>query len=217
MKSDAQLKRDVVAELEWAPAINASHVGVAVSDGVVLLTGHLDTFAEKKAIELAVQRVAGVRAIAVELDVKLEPRHQRTDAEIAAAAEVAFKWHALVPEDRIQVIVEKGWVTLTGKVDWDYQRQNAETVVRALTGVVGVINNIRLRERKAAEYVAGRIEEALARYAEDEAKHIQVLVNDGTATLRGTVNSRGRTHRGSRSGLVCPGISRVVNELRVMT
>jgi osmotically-inducible protein OsmY len=217
MKSDAQLKRDVVAELEWDPSINASHVGVAVSDGVVLLTGHLDTFAEKKAIERAVQRVAGVRAIAVELDVKLEPRHRRNDAEIAAAAEGAFKWHALVPEDRIQVMVEKGWVTLTGEVDWDYQRQNAESVVRPLTGVVGVINNIRLRERKAAEYVAGRIEEALARYAEDEAQHIEVLVDDGTATLRGTVNSWAERTAVQEAAWSAPGISRVVNELQVMT
>lgn len=102
-------------------------------------------------MEKAVRRVAGVKAIAVELDVKLEPHHRRGDAEIAAGIEKAFKWHALVPDDRIQVTVEKGWVTLTGEVDWHYQRHNAEVVVRPVTGVVGVNNNLTLREREASE------------------------------------------------------------------
>jgi osmotically-inducible protein OsmY len=126
MKADAQLKADVSAELDWEPSINASHVGVAVDNGVVTLTGHLDTFAEKFAVERAVQRVQGVRAIALELDVKLEPGHKRSDSEIAAAAESALKWHSLVPEEKIQVKVEKGWVTLKGEVDWDYQRRSAD-------------------------------------------------------------------------------------------
>lgn len=136
MKTDTRLKKEVLAELEWDPSINANHVGVTVNEGVVLLTGHLDTFAEKQAVEKAVQRVAGVKAMAVELDVKLEPHHQRSDAEIAAAIESAFKWHALIPEDRIQCKVEKGWVTLTGEVGWHYQRHNAESVARPVTGVV---------------------------------------------------------------------------------
>ena len=116
MKTDTQLKREVLAELEWDPSINANHVGVTVHDGVVLLTGHLDTFNEKQAVENAIQRVAGVKAIAVELDVKLEPHHRHNDAEIAGAIETAFKWHAVIPEDRIQVKVEKGWVTLMGQL-----------------------------------------------------------------------------------------------------
>lgn len=215
MKSDAQLKHDVVNELEWDPAIDASHVGVAVNDGVVLLTGHLHTFAEKQAVEQAVKRVAGVRAIAIELDVKLDPHHQRGDAEIAAAIETAFKWHAQIPEDRIQVKVEKGHVTLSGEVDWDYQRHNAELVVRPLTGVVGVLNNITLRQRSAPEFVARRIREALARYADDEWRQIEVQVDAGTAVLRGTVNSWAERAAVQAAAWAAPGITRIVNELEI--
>ncbi|MDO8775814.1 MAG: BON domain-containing protein [Burkholderiaceae bacterium] len=217
MKTDAQLKRDVLAELEWDPSINATRVGVAVNDGVVLLTGHLDTFGEKQAVENAVQGVAGVKAIAVELDVKLEPHHQRSDAEIAAAIETAFKWHALVPEDRIQVKVEKGRVTLSGEVDWHYQRHNAELVVRPVTGVVGVSNNLTLREREASEYVTKRIQDALTRHAEEAAKNIEVVVEAGTATLRGTVATLAERSAVQAAAWSAPGISRVVNELKVQS
>jgi osmotically-inducible protein OsmY len=161
MKTDVQLKHDVVAELDWERAINATNVGVAVKDGVVTLSGHIDTYAEKDAIERAVQRVEGVRALAVELDVKLAPGHQRSDSEIAAAAESSFNWHALVPADRIKVRVEKGWVTLSGELDWDYQRRNAESAVRALMGVVGVSNTIVIKPQTAPANVVGRIREAL--------------------------------------------------------
>lgn len=215
MKTDTQLKKDVLAELEWDPAVDATRIGVAVNNGVVLLTGHLDTFGEKHAVEKAVQRVAGVKAIAVEMDVKLEPHHQRSDAEIAAAIETAFSWHALIPEDRIQVKVEKGWVTLTGEVDWNYQRHNAEVVVRPVTGVVGVSNNVALRERDASEYVAQRIQDALTRYAQEQAQNIKVLVEAGTVTLRGTVATLAERDAVQAAAWSAPGISRVVNELRV--
>jgi osmotically-inducible protein OsmY len=215
MKTDSQLKKEVLAELEWDPALNANHIGVAVNEGVVLLTGHLDTFAEKQAAEKAVQRVAGVKAIAVELDVKLEPRHHRSDAEIAAAIETTFRWHAAIPEDRILVKVEKGWVTLTGEVDWHYQRHNAETVVRPITGVVGLSNKLRVREREASEFVANRIHDALTRYAEEEAKNIKVVVEGGTAILRGTVGTVAEHSAVQAAAWSAPGISRVVNELQV--
>ena len=215
MKSDAQLKHDIVNELEWDPALDAAHVGVAVNDGVVVLSGHLNSFAAKHAVERAVQRVAGVRAIAIELDVTLEPHHQRGDADVAAAIETAFKWHAQIPEDRIQVKVEKGWVTLTGEVDWDYQRHNAERVVRPLTGVVGVVNDIALRQRSAPEYVARRIREALSRYADEEWRQIEVQVDASTAILRGTVNSWAERSAVQAAAWSAPGITRVVNELKI--
>jgi osmotically-inducible protein OsmY len=217
MKTDTQLRKDVLAELEWDPSINANHVGVSVSEGVVLLSGHLDTFDEKQSVEKVVQRVAGVKAISVELDVKLEPHHHRSDAEIAAAIETAFKWHTQIPEDRIQVLVEKGWVTLCGEVDWHYQRHNAETVVRPITGVVGVSNKISLRERKASEYVANRIHDALMRYAEEEAKNIKVVVDADTAFLRGSVATLAERNAVQTAAWYAPGISRVVNELKVQS
>lgn len=215
MKTDSQLQKDVLAELAWDPSINATHIGVAVNDGVVLLSGHLDTFSEKHAVETAAQRVAGVRAIAVELDVKLEPHHQRSDAEIAAAIETALEWHALVPQDRIQVKVEKGWVTLSGEVDWDYQRHNAEIAARPVTGVRGLSNHIALRERKTTEYLAQRIHDALARHAQAQADQIQIAVDAHTAVLRGTVASLSESSAAQAAAWTAPGISRVVNELRV--
>jgi len=215
MKTDQQLKKDVGAELEWDPAINPTQVGVAVKDGVVTLTGHLDTYAEKYAIERAVQRVQGVRGIAVELDVKLDPSHKRSDSEIAAAAESAFKWHALVPSDRIQVQVEKGWVSLKGEVNWDYQRREAEKVARTLTGVTGVSNAITLKSLAAPADVAKRIRDALVRHAESEAKLVEVTVNSDTVTLHGTVDSWTERAAASSAAWSAPGVTKVVNEIKV--
>jgi osmotically-inducible protein OsmY len=138
MKTDAQLQRDIESEPEWDASINAANVGVAVKAGVVTVNGHLDAYAEKHAVERAVQRVRGVRALAIELGVKLSPDHRRSDAEVAAAAEAALQWHSLVPHERVRVKVEQGWVRLAGELDWEYQRANAEQAVRPLTGVVGV-------------------------------------------------------------------------------
>jgi osmotically-inducible protein OsmY len=137
-KSDTQLKKDVESELEWDAVVNANNIGVAVKDGVVTLGGHLDSFAEKYAAERAVQRVQGVKGLAVELDVRLGAGTERTEAGLAIAAEQALRWHALVPEDRVKVMVEKGWVTSSGEVDWDCQRNYAMKAVRPPTGVLGV-------------------------------------------------------------------------------
>lgn len=215
MKIDAQLKKDVTAELEWDPSINASHVGVAADNGVVTLTGHLSTFAEKYAIERAVQRVEGVKAIAVELDVKLEPGHKRSDSEIATAVESGLLWHALVPAERLQVKVEKGWVTLKGEVDWEYQRQSAEKAVRNLTGVVGVSNSITLKPSVTPARVADRIREAMARHAEREAKHIEVMVSGSAVTLRGAVDSWAERNAAFGAAWSAPGVLSVVNEIKV--
>ena len=215
MKTDEQIRKDVLAELEWDPAVKPSHVGVAVREGVVTLTGHLDTYAEKYAIERAVQRVEGVRTVAVEVDVKLEPGHQRNDSEIAAAAESALRWHALVPHDRVRVQVERGWVTLGGEVDWEYQRAAAVKAVRPLTGVVGVTNGLTLKPQTTPANIADRIRDALARHAEREARHIEINVKGNTVTLQGRVDSW--PERAAAEGAVwsAPGITRVVNELSV--
>ena len=215
MKTDAQLKDDVSTELEWDPSIHASQVGVAVKNGVVTLTGHLDTYQEKYAIEKAVGRIEGVKAIAVELDVKLEYGHKRSDTEIAAAAESALKWHSQIPEERIQVRVEKGWITLKGEVDWDYQRKNAEKAVRPLVGVVGVTNGITLKEAVAPADVAGSIRNAFVRHAEREAKKIEVSVRGATVTLRGTVDSLAERAAAVGAAWAAPGISNVVNEIDI--
>ena len=134
MKTDTQLRDDVQAELSWDPAFKASDIGVIVKDGVVTLTGHLSSHAEKYAAERAVQRVHGVKAVAVEMTVKLPFGNERTDADIAMAAERALEWNVLVPDGRIRPMVEKGWLTLQGEVEWGYQRSAAEGAVRDLIG-----------------------------------------------------------------------------------
>lgn len=215
MKSDAQLKKDVEAELDWDASVDATHVGVAVKDGVVTLSGHLDTYAEKIAAERAAQRVEGVKALAVELDVKLAPGHRRSDAEIAAAAESALKWSTLVPEDRITVRVERGWVTLSGEVDWDYQRNHAAKAVRPLTGVVGVTNQIALKPQVTPANITHRIQSALQRQAEREAQHIEVIVSGHTVTLKGQVHSWAERNAAQGAAWSAPGITSVINQLRV--
>jgi osmotically-inducible protein OsmY len=215
MKTDAQLKKDVENELEWDPSVNATHVGVAVDKGVVTLTGHLDTYGEKYLIERAVKRVQGVTALAVELDVKLAPGHKRSDSEIAAAVESALKWHAQIPAERITVRVEQGWETLKGDVEWAYQRNAAMRAVQSLTGVVGLTNEIILKPKVMSANVLTRIREALARHAEQEAQRIEVVINGATAILRGTVHSW--AERTAAQGAACsaPGVTHVVNELKV--
>ena len=215
MKTDSQLKKDVMDELAWEPSVNATLIGVSVQHGVVTLTGHIDTYAEKAAAERVVQRVEGVRAVAMELDVKLAPNHQRSDSEIADAAQAALKAQALVPFDRIRLKVEKGWLTLSGEVEWDYQRNQAERTVQSLLGVVGVSNRIVLKSRAVPGDVSIRIRDALNRHAEREAKGIDVSVSDSTVTLKGTVHSWAERNAAQGAAWSAPGISLVVNELRV--
>ncbi len=215
MKSDAELKKDVVDELAWDPAVNASAVGVAVRDGVVTLTGHLDTYAEKTAVERVLKRVGGVKAIALELDVRLAPGHVRSDTDIARAAEQALGWNSMVPADKVRVIVDRGWVTLQGQLEWDYQRQSAEKAVRALVGVVGLSNEIAIAPRAAPADVTRRIREALTRQAQREVKHMDVRVNGGTVTLQGQVHSWHERNAAQGAAWSAPGVVQVINELSI--
>ena len=184
MKTDGDLKRDVLTELSWDPLVPETRVGVAVSEGVVTLTGHLDTYAEKVAAKRAVERVGGVKAIAMELDVVPLGIHQRSDTEIASAVEHALAWNTSVPADRVQVTVEKGWVTLEGELDWNFQRRAVERMIRPLKGVVGVSDNIRLKALPMPTNLSNRIQDALTRQAMREAKRIEITVDGSVVTLR---------------------------------
>ncbi|MBB3642173.1 BON domain-containing protein [Variovorax atrisoli] len=215
MKTDAQLKTDVTRELEWDPSVNATNIGVAVKNGVVTLTGHLDTYGEKYAVERIVQRVQGVQALAVELDVKLAPEHKRSDSEIAEAAEVALKWHSEIPNDRIQLRVEKGRITLKGEVDWDFQRRAAERAVQSLIGVVAVNNTIGLKVHATPADIETRIRNALERHALDESKRINVSVSDSKAILTGAVHSWSERMAAQGAAWSAPGIMNVENNIRV--
>ena len=215
MKTDAQLRADVLAELEWDPAVPSNQVGVTVKDGIVTLTGHLENFAQEAEVERAVRRVAGVRALAVERDVRLDPTHQRSDTEIAAAAQTALEWHTQIPLERLQIQVERGWITLAGEVDWDYQRSAVEATLRSLRGVTGISNQIQLKPQKAPSDVVQRIQDALVRHAQHLAKHIEVLQEGSTLTLRGHVHSWNERTAAQGAAWSAPGIKRVVNELKV--
>ncbi|MES2190979.1 MAG: BON domain-containing protein [Pseudomonadota bacterium] len=217
MKTDAQLKADVTSELAWEPAVNATGIGVIVKDGVVTLTGHLDTFAEKFAAERAVRRISGVRGLAMELDVKLAAGHQRSDSEIAAAAASALRWSVFMPSERVKVEVEKGWVTLTGEVDWGYQSRNAEQCVRGLIGVRGLSNNITVKPAISTREVSAEIAAALERQAEREAKKISIDVEGGVVTLRGKVHSMAERDAAAGAAFCAKGVSRIVNKIEVTT
>lgn len=217
MKTDTELKADVMAELAWDAAINATGIGVLVKNGVVTLTGHLDTFAEKHAVERAVRRVAGVRGIALELDVKLAAEHKRSDSEIAQAAASALRWSSLVPDERVKVEIEDGWVTLTGEVDWGYQLASAEQSIRPLVGVRGLTNRITIKPRASSKDIGAEITAALTRQAAREAKHIDIEVTGGVVTIRGKVHSLAEHKAAIGAAFAARGVSRVVDKLEVGT
>lgn len=215
MKSDLELKSDITSELAWDPAVRAAAVGVAVEDGVVTLTGELDSYAEQKAVEKAVRRVAGVRGVVLELEVKLAPEQQRADSDIAKAALAALRWHASVPHERLQLQVTDGWVTLAGDVDWHFQLAAAEQCVRPLVGVRGITNTVTVKPRAGATDVSSEILEALTRHAQRAGRKIDVRVQGGTVTLHGTVESLVERDAAVAAAAATRGVSSVVDRLSI--
>jgi osmotically-inducible protein OsmY len=215
MKTDEQLKQEVSAELAWDPATHATQIGVAVKDGVVTLTGHIDTFGQKHAAVRAAQRVAGVRALAVELDVRLLKEHLRSDTELAANAEQALSWNAAVAPSAVRLTVERGWVTLHGEVDWDYQRRSVEKAIRALAGVIGISNLIVLRAQPQVDDLKRKIEEALIRQTLRESQRIRVSVEGHTVRLAGRVDSWHEREAAQGVAWSAPGVRAVINDLTV--
>ena len=213
MKTDKQLRAEVQAELEWDPSIDASEMGVAVQGGVVTLTGHVKSYAEKAAVERVVARVKGVHAIAEELEVRLPSDQVRDDTDIAQAVDRALAWNCSVPENSVQARVERGWVTLSGAVDWDYQREAAADAVRPLNGVRGVSNQVALTERPMPVDLAVRIGESLQRHARQEAHGIDVSVSGTTVFLRGHVDSWTDRRAAQEAVWAAPGVHKVVNEI----
>ena len=213
IRTDEEIQRDVLAELKWDAQIQPNDIGVSVKDGVVTLTGWVDSYLKKWSAEEAAHRVAGVRAVANDLEVRLAT--ERTDADIAAAAVRALEWDAAIPNDRIQVTVSKGWVTLRGEVEWQFQRQEAERVVRRLTGVKGVTNHITVKPHATPSEIKKKIEDALVRNAEVDASRIKVEVQGSKAVLKGTVRSWTEREEAERAAWLAPGIEAVDNRIEV--
>jgi osmotically-inducible protein OsmY len=213
MKSDRQLRQDVMDELEWDPSINDTDIGVEVKDGVVTLGGHLGSYAEKYAAEHAVLRVAGVKGVAVELDVRLSGASERTDAEIVRATEFALEWNVLVPPGTVKVMVEDGWVTLSGELERDYQRVAAGKAVRNLMGVTGVSNQIAVKPAVLPSDIKVKIEAALQRRAHIETQRLTVVVNGDQVTLTGPVRSWSERYAALQAAAAASGVVRVVDKM----
>lgn len=214
-KTDAQLRSDIEAELRWDPAVASEAIGVAAKDGVVGLSGTVETFAQKQAAQQAVQRVAGVRALTNAIEVRLAPGHVRGDTEIAQAVADALRWHSLVPDDQVLAQVEDGWVTLTGEVDWAYQLASAEQCVHPLVGVRGVNNRITIRQQVHSGDIARQIEAALARHAQREARRISVAVEGPVVTLTGHVGTLAEHDAAVGTAYATRGVTHVVDHLEV--
>ena len=215
MHSDRDMQRDIVNELNWEPSLRNDDIAVGVRDGVVTLAGFVDSYADKWTAERVAGRVKGVKAVANDIEVKLPLGSSRPDPDIARAALDALKWHVSVPNERIKVKVEKGWLTLEGDVDWYYQKEAAERAVRYLTGVQGVSNLITVKARPTSADVKVKIKEALQRGAEFDADHITVEIEGNKAILRGTVRAYAEMRDAERAARNAPGITEVDNRLTV--
>ena len=217
MNGDRQLQLDVLDELRWGPGVKATDIGVTVKDGVVMLEGTVDSYAEKWAAEEAVKRLPGVKALAMELEVKLPGSSERSDADIAQAAENALKWDVAVPHNRVKISVERGFVTLEGEVDWKFQKSAADRAVRHLKGVTGLNNFITIKPKVAPENVSEKIEAALKRNAILDAQHITVQAEGSKVTLSGSVHSWAELDAAEDAAWGAPGVSEVKNLLTVST
>lgn len=215
MKTDTRLRHDVLDELQWDPGVDANQIGVTAKEGVVTLNGMVKTFGEKLAAEHAAKRVYGVRAVANDIQVRVPGSLERTDQEIAEAALHVLKWDAFVPDDRVTVTVRDGHIFLEGTVESPYDKDAAGWAVRNLVGVKEVVNSIVVKPQASPVEIQERIESALRRSAELDARRISVDVHDGKVVLRGHVNSWAEEEKAAQAARAAPGVTEVDNQITV--
>jgi osmotically-inducible protein OsmY len=215
IKGDTQLKADVESELKFEPRVNPNDIGVTVRDGIVTLAGFVTSFLQRSAAEQATHRVYGVKAVANDLEVRLAPSFIRTDADLAAAAVNALKWDVMVNATGIEVTVSKGWVTLTGKVDWMFEKQDATRLMERLTGVKGVTNLLVVKPHVVPSELKAKIEQALVRSAATDASRIKVAVDGGKVTLTGAVRTYAEMQDAERAAWAVPGVTSVDDHLSI--
>ena len=214
--TDRHLQEQVQNALDWEPSVDAADIGVSVENGVVTLRGDVKTYAEKAAAERVALKVYGVKAVANDVNVRLGDGEQRTDTDIAQAVLAALRWNTMVPKDKVTVAVTNGWVTLAGTVDWEYQRQAAANAIRYLAGVRGVVNTVAIKPHVTVGDVKGKIENALKRSAEVDARRINVAVSDGTVTLSGNVHAWFERDEARRAAWSAPGVRAVDDRIAVV-
>ena len=213
IRTDEEIQADVLEELKWNPRVQPNEIGVIVKDGIVTLTGWVDSYLKKMAAEEVAHRTRGVKAVANEIEVRLPGFAERTDADLAKAVLNALRWDAAIPTDKVDVTVSQGWVTLKGEVEFGFQKSDAERAVRRLSGVKGVTNLITIKPRPSPGDLKQQIERALIRNAETDARNITVEVQGSKVILRGTVRSYAEKQAAEDTAWAAPGVSEVDNRI----
>jgi osmotically-inducible protein OsmY len=215
MKTDLEIRNNVLAELKWEPGIDETEIGVIVKDGVVTLSGQVEHYRKKAAANEAAKRVAGVKAVAEDIEVKYRHEYKKTDKEIARAAVDALEWNTSIPKGEVMIFVEDGYIYLSGQLRYDYQRDAAKWAVQNLLGVKGVVNNIELMPKAKPKNTEEVIIKALERSAFLEAKGIRIQVDGTTVQMKGRVHSLQEKEEAEKTAYRAPGVSEVKNDIVV--